>query len=164
MKLLIFIYGWVVYNNSLVVVILSSDALLTNLPMIITAISSSVAVILGAIGIFMTALAKNRAAEAKLEAMEAVKISKENKADLGEVKIKVDGMVTKLLDAKDETAKAIAHSQKMVDAKDAAFNMGKLSQLEKQPAKEDVPTEIVQVVKEQTVEKQVLKKEEPPKK
>lgn len=146
----------------LLFVLLASDALLTNLPMIITAICSGIAVVLGAIGLFLTALAKNKAAEAKLEAMEAVKISKENKADLAEVKKGVDGMVTKLLDAKDATAKVISDSQKLKDAETASYNKGKLSQLEKQPSKEEVPTEIVQVVKEQSVEKQIIK-EEPPK-
>lgn len=93
----------------------------------------------------------------------AVIVSLKGNKKVDEVAKGVDGAMTKLLAAKDETAKAKDDSQKLIDAKSAAFNEGKLSEMGKQLVKDD-PKIIEQTVETQTVENQDVKKTTPPKK
>lgn len=128
MKLLLFIYGWIFYNNAFMVTMLVSDAFWTNLPVLITSMVTA----------FLSAAAY-------------IATLKGNKK-VAEVAKGVDGVVEKLLESKDATVKEIKESQKLIDVKAAAFNEGKLSELGKSTKEDIVPK---QIVEEQIVEKQI---------
>lgn len=164
MNILIFIYGWILYNVSFMATTVVSDAFVTNLPMIITAVCSGLAAIIGAVGLFIATIAKNNAATAAQESIKATKIVEESKVVLEQLHTTTNSKMDALLQAKDDLAKGVEDSAKIKAIEEAAYNRGKLEVIGKQPEKEEGKI-IEQVVEKQVVEKQdVLQKGTPPKK
>lgn len=172
MKLLLFLYGWVLYYTVFMATLLASEAFWVNFKDNITAVGT-VLILLG------TTYVGFQANKAKKNSEEATKIAEKSKVVIDELHKTTNSKMDALLKAKDDLAKGKEDAKLLEEIKESAYNKGKLETIEKlkvedalrntppstsnPPLTKEAAPEIIQVVKEQTVDKQIIK-EEPPKK